>query len=1040
MIVYNNQAPNNVNNVGQFGATEGSIGAYKQAAEYAADAKYWALLSQTKYNSVEDILAEVERLYAQGYLLEEDIKQLKEDFEAQEQVLLGLIQSTNTAIDNTNAATELSKEATQDVLAQLDIISNMTVQTTLLPPGSMATGSYDNSTGVFAFGIPEGQPGRDGTDGTISDIGSVAVGVPVSDDYGFYVDKDNGGLYRASMSDIANLVPSIRSISINGGEEQTGDVFFNSVSSFNNRTGDIVAQTGDYEVGQITGAAKSGANSDITSLSGLTTALSVSQGGTGATTPENSRTNLGLGSVSVENVVPLVKGGTGAITPSAARTNLGLGLVSTESIVPITKGGTGATSAMNARLALVAAKSGENSDITSFTNSITFTQPINIPDGIEEGNAVTVGQLNAVKTSMNTYDKALWRHSLAEVGMNLVTGSFEEGGTLNSYTDVLLDVTNQRAYSWAGTYPKVVAPGSAPTDPQWTDRTSLTLRAEIFNNYIDFETPEKHFIAGEADWTGAFERALAVNGRVQLMGKTYDVQQITTSVDDIYLIGQGSSATKIRANKTGAYLLKIGGSLTNLATVRERISVQSLTLDGNNKVTNTFITCASQSPDFINDVVVTGAISHGMVHTRGWSTFARGLVCRNNGGGGLRLEGDNNNTHWEGMWSHNTGIGLYIRNAAAVTVKGSIENNGEQGAIITATATIPTGFMNIESSVVSLIGVYAESNSLNANGVYADIQFGGNDGIVRDCSLVSSHIGVRAGNIGVQISQNVQGLYFDTVGIYPVGGESLAHIRFSGAYASMPAILAAGFYFKNINAATDKIIASGFTDTDSDVPAFVFGGGNQCYPGKSRVIKNFRVSDTNNLGTYLEHVYRGSELISECGIKPNVQLWYNAVSSAGYHSFAIGGYEKLRMNRTNFQPRSDNNINLGAASTRWGTVYAGTGTINTSDERLKIVHVDDNTEAEALAAREIKSSIYRFKFADSVSIKGERDARIHFGVGAQTVAAILTKHGLRPEDYAFWCHDTWDDERDAEGNVTITAGDRYGIRYDELSMFILSYC
>ncbi|HCM9267601.1 TPA: phage tail protein [Enterobacter cloacae subsp. cloacae] len=44
--------------------------------------------------------------------------------------------------------------------------------------------------------------------------------------------------------------------------------------------------------------AKKGANSDITSLSGLTTALSVSQGGTGAKTKEDARTNLGLGSAS----------------------------------------------------------------------------------------------------------------------------------------------------------------------------------------------------------------------------------------------------------------------------------------------------------------------------------------------------------------------------------------------------------------------------------------------------------------------------------------------------------------------------------------------------------------------------------------------------------------------------------------------------------------------------------------------------------------------------------------------------------------------
>lgn len=502
MISYNNSAPKAVNNVGQFGATEGSIGAYKSAAEYAADAKYWALLSQNRYSSVDDILAEVERLYAQGLLMESDIEQLKNDFEEQNQALLGLIQSTVTAIDNTNAATELSKEATQEVLAQLDIISNMTVQTTLLPPGSMATGSYDNTTGVFSFGIPEGQPGRDGTNGTISDIGDVAIGVPVSDDYGFYVDKDDGGLYRANMSDIANIVPSIRSISINGGEEQTGAVSFNSVSSFNNRTGDVVAQTGDYEVGQITGAAKSGANSDITSLSGLTTALSVSQGGTGASTPEASRTNLGLGSVSVEDIVPLIKGGTGATTPSAARTNLGLGLVSTESIVPISKGGTGSTSAENARLALVAAKSGANSDITSMTNSVTFTQPISVADAVEVTNAVNLGQISSDQgasligtlegvpvqdsiSSVNTDVVQLKLNWAIENGYSDAGFTFTTGGTL-AVTDrdkVVYDPASKTWYSYSGTLPITLPAGSSPVgSDDWKPQTDPNLRAELSSN------------------------------------------------------------------------------------------------------------------------------------------------------------------------------------------------------------------------------------------------------------------------------------------------------------------------------------------------------------------------------------------------------------------------------------------------------------------------------------------------------------------------------------------------------------------------------
>ncbi|MBV4366307.1 tail fiber domain-containing protein [Erwinia phyllosphaerae] len=54
--------------------------------------------------------------------------------------------------------------------------------------------------------------------------------------------------------------------------------------------------------GGISGRAASGVNSDITELTGLKTALSVEQGGTGATTEEDARTNLGLKEAAVLDV------------------------------------------------------------------------------------------------------------------------------------------------------------------------------------------------------------------------------------------------------------------------------------------------------------------------------------------------------------------------------------------------------------------------------------------------------------------------------------------------------------------------------------------------------------------------------------------------------------------------------------------------------------------------------------------------------------------------------------------------------------------
>jgi hypothetical protein len=144
------------------------------------------------------------------------------------------------------------------------------------------------------------------------------------------------------------------------------------------------------------------------------------------------------------------------------------------------------------------------------------------------------------------------------------------------------------------------------------------------------------------------------------------------------------------------------------------------------------------------------------------------------------------------------------------------------------------------------------------------------------------------------------------------------------------------------------------------------------------------------------------------------------------------------------RPSSDNAINLGIVDRRWATIYAGTGTINTSDEREK-TELLDFEDAEKAAALEIKKSIRKFKFKNAVNAKGE-SARIHFGVGAQTVKSILEKQGLDPFSYAFLCYDEWEelpeikeivDDAEVVTQEYRAAGNRYGIRYDELAMFIL---
>lgn len=134
-------------------------------------------------------------------------------------------------------------------------------------------------------------------------------------------------------------------------------------------------------------------------------------------------------------------------------------------------------------------------------------------------------------------------------------------------------------------------------------------------------------------------------------------------------------------------------------------------------------------------------------------------------------------------------------------------------------------------------------------------------------------------------------------------------------------------------------------------------------------------------------------------------------------------------------PATDNNRNLGSGAFRFGTIYAGTGTINTSDEREKR-DIQDISDAvlDAWAGVEWKA----FRFNDAYAAKGE-EARWHFGAIAQQVRDaidVVMGEGTAVR-LGLVCHDAWDAapaETDGEGNEAAPArpaGDRWGLRYEE---------
>jgi hypothetical protein len=158
--------------------------------------------------------------------------------------------------------------------------------------------------------------------------------------------------------------------------------------------------------------------------------------------------------------------------------------------------------------------------------------------------------------------------------------------------------------------------------------------------------------------------------------------------------------------------------------------------------------------------------------------------------------------------------------------------------------------------------------------------------------------------------------------------------------------------------------------------------------------------------------------------------WFT--DGVGNLRFQINGTARFRWNESalSFRPEEDNTTTLGGATFRWSTVYAATGTINTSDLRDK-QDVAPLDEAEKRVAVAIKGLIRKFRFKDAVAKKGDA-ARIHVGVIAQEVKQAFEAEGLDATKYGILCCDKWEAFDDQP------AGDRYGVRYDELLAFVIS--
>ena len=236
--------------------------------------------------------------------------------------------------------------------------------------------------------------------------------------------------------------------------------------------------------------------------------------------------------------------------------------------------------------------------------------------------------------------------------------------------------------------------------------------------------------------------------------------------------------------------------------------------------------------------------------------------------------------------------------------------------------------------------------------------------------------------------------------------------------------------------------ASSFTNSNSNVDGIVCAQIVGAITNNSQFL-NFFTSNTsftekleiNTLAAAddLIQLKAGASAIAKIGVSgTQIARFATTVADGEIHLVAKNASSVDRSylaQYAQFRPSDDGGPNLGDGSFRWNTVYATTGTINTSDQNEKR-DLQDITDAESRVAIALKSKMKSFRFNSAYSEKGE-DARIHFGIIAQDIQAAFDAEGLDPDRYAVFCSDTWTDDDGVEHT-------RLGVRYSELFAFIIS--
>lgn len=147
--------------------------------------------------------------------------------------------------------------------------------------------------------------------------------------------------------------------------------------------------------------------------------------------------------------------------------------------------------------------------------------------------------------------------------------------------------------------------------------------------------------------------------------------------------------------------------------------------------------------------------------------------------------------------------------------------------------------------------------------------------------------------------------------------------------------------------------------------------------------------------------------------KDNVHMGdYNEDSISPVYIHARG--KQYNFTDEAFCPNVTKDVTLGGASKLWKTVYAKTGTINTSD-RTKKHDIKDLTEVYEKLFLKLQPKSFIFNDGD----------RVHIGAISQDVEDAMHELGMSAEDFAGFCKDIQYDYREYNDDGTPVEESRY---------------